>query len=380
MLWRSGLSPGSWEDWKKIWVVLGKQEYFGVMRQLSPSLIALQSFLKCHQFGLRRESSDFLLERVASCKLASMINKTIAIWLRAYVSSPTLGRYEVSEAKTDASERILSSGNCQFSFVSWNLTHRSRAHRERVIAMTPWADPQGRNASVSFYRWLRVAVMIHNPIPHVQGLFPMPCLVLSNWLLRRALAVWGTCHSENKTLAAPGVSVIHTHKQCGNISNGKSLPGKMMVISAVAQVNWITEGWPATWTPRFVVLPVMSYDPWPILPAYREAETLSGMGAHLKIQNGHGLTAGRKQGRVFLVALKCNWRASPHRVTINSASSWPRSWAASAVGFWVREEIQKSVRIAQNNARAVRAGARKGAAATSTRGGQQKGQEHLMLR
>lgn len=79
--------------------------------------------------------------------------------------------------------------------------------------------------------------MIHNPIPHVQGLFPMPCLVLSNRLLRRALAVWGTCHSENKTLAAPGVSVIHTHKQCGNISNGKSLPGKMMVISAVTQVN-----------------------------------------------------------------------------------------------------------------------------------------------
>lgn len=64
---------------KLIWVVLGKQEYLGVMRQLSLILIVLQGFLKCHKFGLRRECSDFLPEHVASCKLALMTNKTIMI-------------------------------------------------------------------------------------------------------------------------------------------------------------------------------------------------------------------------------------------------------------------------------------------------------------
>lgn len=48
----------------------------------------------------------------------------------------------------------------------------------------------------------------------------------------------------------------------------------------------------------------MLYDPWPILPACRETQTLSGMGAHLKIQNSHGLTVGRKQGRGFLDCFK----------------------------------------------------------------------------
>lgn len=96
-LWSSGLSPGSQEDLK---MVSEKQEYFGVMRHSSPILIILQSFLKCHKFGLRRENSDFLPECVASWRFASVNNKTIAIWL-----SPTLGRHEISEPKADTSER-----------------------------------------------------------------------------------------------------------------------------------------------------------------------------------------------------------------------------------------------------------------------------------
>lgn len=108
------------------------------------------------------------------------------------------------------------------------------------------------NAPVSFYQWLRVAVMIHNHLPYIQGLFPIPCLVLFYLFLRCALAMQGTCRSESETLVALGISVTHAHKQSGEMpmeTNGKSLPDKMMVISAVTQVNQIIERSPATWIP-----------------------------------------------------------------------------------------------------------------------------------
>ena len=114
-----------------------KTRVFRCHRQLSPIMIVLQIVLKCHKFRLRRESSDFLPECVASCKFASMTHKTIAIWLRAYVSSPTLHMYEVSESKTDASERSPLQWKLPVQ-PSRNLTHCSWANRERVIGVTPW--------------------------------------------------------------------------------------------------------------------------------------------------------------------------------------------------------------------------------------------------
>lgn len=146
--------------------------------------------------------------------------------------------------------------------------------------------------------------MTHNPLPCVQGLFPIACVVFS-YLPTPQMCPCHVGHLPRKEqdLGCSG-DISDSYSQTvwgnahGNISNGKSLPEKMMVISAVTQVNRITERWPATWILWFIVLLVMSSDPWPILPVYRETQTLSGVGVHLKIQNGHGLTAERKQGRV----------------------------------------------------------------------------------
>jgi len=107
---------------------------------------------------------------------------------------------------------VLSSGNCQFSLQEISPTVAERTGKGLLVWPLEW----GRNASVSFHRWWRVAVTIYNPLPRVQELFPIPCSVLFYSLLRHALAMWGTCPSKNKTLATAGISVAHTHTQCGN--------------------------------------------------------------------------------------------------------------------------------------------------------------------
>lgn len=150
--------------------------------------------------------------------------------------------------------------------------------------------------------------MTHNPFPCVQGLLLIPCLLLSWALLRCALAMWLPAATRKRSWLLQGYQWLTLTNSVGKCL-WKHFQWKIPPRDNDGHPCWYTGQsdlweWPDTWIPWFIVLPVMLYDPWPILPACGETQTLSGTGAHLKIQNSHGLTVGRKQGRGFLDCFK----------------------------------------------------------------------------
>lgn len=100
--WRCPCSfQGGWTRWP--WKVPSNLNYSTILSK--PHFDCIAKFSEMSHIWAQEAKLRLSARMRGFLQFALVTNNMIIVWLRANVSSPTLGRYEVSEAKTDAFER-----------------------------------------------------------------------------------------------------------------------------------------------------------------------------------------------------------------------------------------------------------------------------------